>query len=278
MKIKIRFSIYTFAVILISMFVIAGCSNDNDNAEPDDEIPVKVTDIDGNEYSTIKIGNQIWITENLRVSRYNNGDPIPTGLSDSAWSNTTEGAYAVYPHTGGFAEDDIEGIYSDAEMVDAYGKLYNWYAVNDQRGLCPAGWRVPGDGEWAYLVNHLAVQGFPNEMDNPNGAANALKSCRQDDSPWEGCGTSEHPRWSSDGTHHGFDEFGFSALPGGYRTSSWSFDRLGTGGYWWTSVQYYSSPTLAWSWSMGHFAGHVYRGSNKKTNGYSVRCISYLDK
>jgi uncharacterized protein (TIGR02145 family) len=100
-----------------------------------------VQDIDGNSYKTVQIGSQCWIQNNLKVSKYRNGNSITTGLSDLQWSSTTSGAYAI--HGNSLANDTL------------YGKLYNWYAVNDSRGICPVGWHVPSYGEWTTLTNYL---------------------------------------------------------------------------------------------------------------------------
>jgi uncharacterized protein (TIGR02145 family) len=90
--------------------------------------------------------------------------------------------------------------------------LYNWHAVNNANGLCPTGWHVPSDAEWTQLVDYVVAQGFPNKWDNPNGAGNALKSCRQVNSPLGGdCNTTSIPDGILMTTHHGFDEFGFSS-------------------------------------------------------------------
>jgi len=179
---------------------------DIDDPDDPDEPDGTVTDIDGNVYQTVIIGDQEWMAENLRVTKYNNGDAIPTGFSNEDWDNTTNGAYAIYPH------GSIDELDSDAEVVSVHGKLYNWYAAKDSRGLCPTGWHLSSDDDFTQLVDYVVAQGFPNEWNNPNGAGNALKSCRQDGSPLGGeCDTSEHPRWSSHSTHYGFDEFGFSA-------------------------------------------------------------------
>ncbi len=242
----------------------------DDNDDPDIIYGDGVTDIDGNEYVTVVIGNQEWMAENLRVTRYNNGDNIPTGLSNTNWKNTTEGAYAIYDHNAYWTD----GINSPEEMVEAYGKLYNWYAVDDPRGLCPEGWHVPSDAEWTELVNYVVSQGYPNVYDNPNGAGNALKSCRQVGSPLGGdCDTSEHPRWSSYQTyyHYGFDEFGFSALPGGHRKPDGSFTLIGSGGYWWSSTE--GSSTHARSRTLIHWSGKVFRTYYYKTHGFSLRCV-----
>ncbi len=157
-------------------------------------------------------------------------------------------------------------------MVAAYGKLYNWYAVDDPRGLCPERWHVPSDAEWTQLVDYVVTQGYPNEANNPNGASFALKSCRQVGSPLDGdCDTSEHPRWESDDTQHGFNEFGFSALPGGYRWTNGSFGHLGTNGYWWSSTEI--SSESANDLILVHDRGWIYRTDFYKSRGFSLRCV-----
>ena len=227
----------------------------------DDPEPGTVTDIDGNVYQTVIIGNQEWMAENLRVSRYNNGNAIPTGLSDGEWGSTTSGAYAIYNNSN--------------DMLEAYGKLYNCYAVDDERGLCPEGWSIPGDDDWTALVNYVVSQGFPNS-NVINGAGNALKSCRQVDSPLGGdCDTSEHPRWNSHGTHSGFDEFGFSALPGGSRYASGNYGSIGVLGYWWSSSEV--SSANAWFRYVGSASGSVVRHIYDKRFGFSVRCFRSVD-
>jgi len=225
-----------------------------------------LTDIDGNVYQTVKIGDQWWMAENIRVTRYRNGDAIPTNLDNTQWRNTTSGAYAIYPH------GDAAGIDSDEEMVDAYGKLYNWYAAVDNRGLCPEGWHVPSDGDWTTLVNYVVAQGYP-DTNVVGGAGNALKSRRQENSPlgapWA---TSEHPRWDyPHSTHHGLDVFGFSGLPGGYRASFGSYYNVGNYGYWWSSTEYDTNG--AWLRYLGYYTGSVYSYANNRRIGFSVRCL-----
>ncbi len=218
-----------------------------------------VTDHDGNEYVTVIIGNQEWMAENLLVSTYNNGDAIHTGLDDTEWGATTEGAFAIYDN--------------DEYMLDAYGKLYNWYAVDDIRGLCPEGWSVPGNDDWTQLVNFVVSQGYPNNNWNHLiGAGNALKSCKQVGSPIEGdCDTSEHPRWNSHSIHHGFDEFGFSALPGGSRSSSGIFGDIGTHGRWWSSTEFLNF--AAYRNISVNYSDVLPVNSGNKRLGLSVRCI-----
>ncbi len=230
-----------------------------------------VTDIDGNFYQTVCIGGIEWMAENLRTATYNNGIAIPGGLSNSEWVNTNEGAYAVYPH------EDVDGIDSEAEMVEAYGKLYNWYGVDDSRGLCPAGWYVPSDEDWDDFLDYLKNEHGIENTNTVDGAGNALKSCRQVDSPLGGeCATSEHPRWDFNNIHYGTDEFGFSALPGGSRGDSiGGFLYMGYSGSWWGSTE--SDTNLAWFRSMACPIGSVYRSQSHKRFGYSVRCARNID-
>jgi len=218
-----------------------------------------VTDIEGNEYTTIIIGEQEWMAENLKTTKFSNGTDISYPGSDTnAWENNTNSAYASYDN------DNIN--------KETYGALYNWHAVNDNNGLCPEGWMVPSDNDWTELTNYMmAEHGIPNS-DVVNGAGNALKSCRQVFSPLSGvCDSSQHPRWNMNSTHYGTDEFGFSALPGGYRNTDGYFSWNGSYGFWWASDDY--SDTEAWSRVIYHHQGDVYRSSPSKGFGRSVRCI-----
>jgi uncharacterized protein (TIGR02145 family) len=135
--------------------------------------------------------------QNLKVSKYRNGDSIPTNLSNSTWQNTTSGAYAIYNNT--------------ATNNSIYGKLYNWYAVADPRELCPTGWHVPSDAEWTTLENFLGGSSVAGgKMKSANG--------------WYGGG-------------NGSNSSGFTGLPGGYRYSNGSFNNVGVYGFWWSSTQ-----------------------------------------
>ncbi len=161
-------------------------------------------------------------------------------------------------------------------MVEGYGKLYNWYAVNDSRGLCPAGWHVPSQDDWIRLVDYVVPLGYPNEEDNLNGAGNALKSCRQDDSPLGGaCNASVHPCWESHETHYGFDEVGFSALPGGLRWPNGHFNAIGRIGVWWCTSE--GSGNFQWSQNMVNRDGSVFTEDDDKSYGFSVRCVRNTD-
>ncbi|NBW43517.1 MAG: hypothetical protein EBR29_06860 [Sphingobacteriia bacterium] len=197
-----------------------------------------VSDVDNNTYNTVQIGTQCWTKSNLKVSKYRNGDNIPTGLSNSAWQNTTSGAYAIYNN--------------DPVNDGLYGKLYNHYAVMDSRGLCPTGWHVPTDAEWTTLDNHLG---------GPVVAGGALKSTATQPTP----GGWNYPNMGATNSS------GFTALPGGLRGVSGVFDLISDLGFWWSSSV--SSAPVAWSRWLSLYTGSIYReDSYSRTVGFSVRC------
>ena len=170
---------------------------------------------DGQSYTTVQIGTQCWMAENLRTTTYQNGTPIPNVTENSHWSNLTTGAYVWYNN--------------DISWKDKYGALYNWYAVVETNGLCPTGWHVPEHDEWTILTD------FIGGTVSPHG--NKLKSCRQVNSPLGGdCNTSEHPRWNEHSTHYGTDDYGFSSLPGSFRSETGTFYNIGARGFWWSST------------------------------------------
>ncbi len=206
-----------------------------------------VTDIDGNTYQTVKIGSLLWISENLKTTRYRNGDPIISGLREFDVENTDSGACTVFPHS------EVEGINSDAEMADAYGMLYNWYAVNDDRGLCPAGWEVPSDRQWKELENYLEGWGV---------AGGKMKSTRTSPEP--------HPRWQSPNTGAS-NTSNFSALPGGNRLSDGFADKIGKQGQWWSSTGFDERSALG----RVIYFNNAFLGAKDypKNMGLSIRCV-----
>ena len=209
-----------------------------------------VTDIDGNQYNTVLIGNQCWMKENLKTTTYRNGTAIPNVTDANAWSNLTTGAYVWYVN--------------DISWKDKYGALYNWFTTVDPNGLCPTGWHVPTHGEWTALTDYIGGTSSPH--------GNELKSCRQVNSPLGGgCNTSEHPRWNEHGTHYGTDDYGFSGLPGGGRNYDGYFYYVGDYGIWWSSTEYSSSS--AWGRRLGYTNGGVYVNGGYKRRGFSVRCL-----
>jgi uncharacterized protein (TIGR02145 family) len=187
---------------------------------------------DGHNYTTVQIGSQCWFKENLRNDNYNDGTAIPGSMDNATWTTTTSGAQAIL---------DADSVANFA----TYGRLYNWYAVNNAAGLCPTGWHVPTDAEWDSLTTFLG---------GVSGAGNAMKS------------TTGWP--SGDG---GTNSSGFSALPGGLRYfDNGNFYFQGTNGYWWSS-----SPSGTNAWWRNLLSGHsnVLRNDYYPRNGFSVRCV-----
>jgi uncharacterized protein (TIGR02145 family) len=196
-----------------------------------------VTDIDGNLYHTVQIGTQCWTQSNLKVSNYRNGDNIPTGLSNTAWQNTTAGAYAIYDNNP--VNDGL------------YGKLYNHYAVMDTRGLCPTGWHVPTDGEWTTLETFLGGSSV---------AGGLLKSTAIQPAPggW--------PSPNSGVTNI----YGFSAGPGGLCGNNGLYYVIDDNGYWWSSsVQGWG----AYSRALLQNSIALHGNFGFQTFGHSVRCL-----
>lgn len=215
---------------VIIFFVILLGNNFTLSQETANKTRGTVTDIDGNEHPTVVIGEQEWMAENLRTTRYANGDSISYyKRNDTIDFYGTTGYYTIYPH------HNVYKIDSEKEMSGVYGNLYDWYAVNDNRGLCPDGWKVPTDADWEQLTDYL-VKNY--EDITPTNVGNALKSRRQIDSPLEGdFSTSRHPRWTNHHNHYGTNDFGFSALPTGIYVIDSTFGTLGINGHWWTATE-----------------------------------------
>ncbi len=183
-------------------------------------------------YPTVTIGNQIWMQKNLNVCTYRNGDEIPQVQDPNQWTNLTTGAWCYYQN------DTANGI--------VYGKLYNWYAVNDPRGLAPAGYHVPSDGEWTSLINFLGGESV---------AAGKMRATSLWNSPNAGATNSS----------------GFTGLPGGFRPGAGPFDMIGSIAFWWSSSQ--SFDNFSWYYYLENDYGDASRSYLNKSCGFSVRCI-----
>jgi uncharacterized protein (TIGR02145 family) len=191
-------------------------------------------DVDCNVYNTVKIGNQWWMAENLKVTHYRNGDAIPNVIDDSTWTNLSTGAYCVYDNNESYAA--------------TYGNLYNWYAVDDSRNIAPVGWHVPTNVEWQRLADNLGGIFV---------AGDKLKDSRAE--YWD------NPDWA------GTNESGFSVLPGGCRVfSSGSYSSMGRGAEFWTSEEFWSD--WAWFWWL-QTNPNIHQYQTRKIGGLSVRCI-----
>jgi len=193
-----------------------------------------VTDIDGNTYRTVKIGDQWWMAENLRVTHYRNGDAIPHITDGTEWSKLTTGAYCEYDNS--------------SANVATYGRLYNWYAVSDNRNIAPAGWHVPSDAEWQTLVDYLGGEFVAGGKMKEIGTTHW-------DSPNQGA----------------TNVSGFTALPGGYRSSDGGFFTLGSTTYFWSSKELNSNH--AWFRELIYINAYIARSSASKHSGFSVRLV-----
>jgi uncharacterized protein (TIGR02145 family) len=191
-------------------------------------------DIDGNIYKTVTIGAQTWFAENLKVTRYRNGNQILKVTDNMEWSNQPYGAYCWYDN-------------DSATYEDIFGKLYNWNAVNDSRGLCPTGWHVPSDAEWSSLTTFLGGEGV---------AGGKLKDTTT-------------TFWQSPNLG-ATNESGFTSLPGGERMADGTFQRVNYFGYWWSSSMI---TTVAYRRSAAYNDSKVGRNYTTKETGLSVRCL-----
>jgi uncharacterized protein (TIGR02145 family) len=206
-----------------------------------------VTDCDGNIYKTVKIGTQVWMKENLKVTKFNDCiEDIPLVTDETAWAALSTPGYSWY---------DNDAI----KYKDTYGALYNWYAVNTAK-LCPTGWHVPTHNEWKILELNLGMS--QEQVDETGG--------------WSG--TIEGGMLKEEGTEHWLfpnsgatNVTGFTALPGGDKYSDGSCYMIGYTGYWWTATEY--SPTYAWFRALFYELSNVATSKQLKTEGYSVRCV-----
>jgi len=187
----------------------------------------------------VKIGNQIWMKENLRTTKYNNNTDIPLVTEDSTWDDLTSPGYSWYNN-------------DKATYANPYGALYNWFVV-EMGNLCPVGWHVPSDDEWTELTNYLASNGHSGN---------------------EGTVLKTNNSWDHNG--NGTDDYGFAALPGGIRSTdfdifNYTFNNIGFGGHWWTSSE--DESTDAWGRNMYWSYITVERGDYSRRAGRSIRCI-----
>jgi len=219
-------------ILTVQLFLIFGCEK-NITALENQLRKGTITDIDGNKYQTIKIGTQWWMAENLKVTRYSNGDTIPNVTGNVTWVSAN-GAFCNYNNA--------------PDLVDSYGRLYNWFAVADTRNIAPVGWHVPTDSDWEILILYLGGSSLAggkmketgtNHWSNPNNGAT--------------------------------NEIGFTALPGGLRNIMGSFSGLGTTAIFWSSTEYFDGN--AWYRNLYGVSSECDRSYLDKHNGFSVRCV-----
>jgi uncharacterized protein (TIGR02145 family) len=212
--------IFMLSIIVLS-FVLSSCGDKSTNPEPTN-------------YESVTIGTQVWMAKNLDVDHYRNGDSIPQVTDATKWAALTTGAWCYYNN--------------DANNGTTYGKLYNWYAVNDSRGLAPDGWHVPSDAEWTTLSTYLGGESV---------AGGKLKEV----------GTAH---WQSPNIG-ATNETGFTALSGSYRYNNGTFSNVGYYSDWWSSTE--CSTSSAWGRGLNCYDSGLNRYSYYKGNGFAVRFV-----
>ncbi len=191
----------------------------------------------------VKIGNQVWMLENLNVNKFRNGDLIPHAKTEEEWEtagNNGEPAWCYYNN--------------DPDNGDRYGKLYNWYAVNDPRGLAPEGWRIPSDEDWSRLTDFLGGESVAGKK------MKFTDFWAENDEKFEYVDKGE-----------GTNESGFSGLPGGGREYDGPFNNIGEYGRWWSSTE--DCTYNAWNRDLSYSNEYVFRDDHLKDAGFSVRCL-----
>jgi uncharacterized protein (TIGR02145 family) len=226
MKIKIN--------LILTILIILGISCDKKNEDSNHEILYgSVTDIDGNNYKTIEIGNQIWMAENLKVTKFNDSTPITYQNNNLSWNRDTTAAYCNY---------------NGATTSNEYGSLYNWYAVNTGN-LCPKGFHVSSESDWEELNLYL----------NDSMAALKLK-----ETGWDHWAYAVNSATATNSSN-------FTALPGGERTVLGLYDSQGLYGWWWSSTE--TTIHGAKAIKMNYIDSALIFESLSKTYGFSVRCV-----
>ena len=248
----------TRLILTISLAVIlSGCSKEEDPApieQPNvivyDTIvapPNMVYDASGNLYSTVVIGDQLWMRENLRTSHFSNGDPIPYVPLAADWTAATSAAWSYYDN--------------DAAYGEIYGKLYNWYTVSDPRNVCPAGWHVPTDEEWMELETSLGMIGTELSLTSSRGVAENVGGQLKSTLLWDAPNT---------GADNGS---GFWGFPTGSRNAGGNFFNLGSHGYWWMATEVEGNQTHAWQRQLWWNNAGIYRLANHKGTAGAIRCV-----
>jgi uncharacterized protein (TIGR02145 family) len=210
-------------------------------------------DIDGNIYTEVKIGNQVWMVENLKVTRYNEGTPVLFADDNGTWGSSTIPAYCWYKN-------------DSTTYKNNYGALYNWYVVSSENSkrIAPIGWHVPSIDEWDTLQNYLISNGYNwDGTKTENKIAKSIASKTN----WN-VSVDEGAAGCNLGTNN---RSGFSALPTGYRNYDGQFFCLGEYGSWWPSNAFDES--TAWYFYIYYTDPYMVRYYNDKRFGYSVRCI-----
>jgi uncharacterized protein (TIGR02145 family) len=218
----------------------------------------KLADVEGNQYNVVKIGTQVWMKENLKTTKYNDGTAIPNITDYGTWVDATTGAYCDYNNT--------------PSNSTTYGRLYNWHAVdnntatkvasNGGKNACPTGWHVPSDNEWTTLTDYLTNNGY-----GYGGSGSDIAKSMAATSGW----TTDPTAGNVGNDQASNNSSGFTALPSGFRSSNSTFNNIGDYGTLWSSTEY--STAYAYYRIVYYSNTDVERLSNYKGHGFSVRCL-----
>ena len=230
---------YFILLKLLIIFSLLSCSEDS----------VKSTD--DNPFREVKIGEQVWMAKDLDVVTYSNGDTIPQITDWKEWSETETGAWCYYAN--------------DIENNRIHGKLYNWYAVNDPRGLAPAGWHVPTDEEWHILEQYLGMVAADLNSYNFRGRQQCVGGSLKATGIYE-----EFTGFWKSPNKMATDSVGFSAQPGGKRDPGGEFNQRNLKGYWWTSSNISHGSLCR---ELLYSARSIARSPRPVNCGFSVRCV-----
>ena len=239
MKTKNRISIYLLILSGLVLTLFNSCKKDNTN-NPSGAI----TDKDGNVYASVTIGTQVWMVENLRTTKYNDGTPIPLVTDAATWGALTTPGYCWYNN-------------DEASNKAAYGALYNWKAAMN---ACPAGWHLPTDAEWKILERNLG-------MNNTDADATGWRYSALVGGQLKETGTSHWKVPAVGATNTS----GLTSLPGGDRDTDVGFIDLGNYCFFWSATEDGSS--RAWYRRLNDDNAGVHRSSSRQPTGYSVRCL-----
>jgi uncharacterized protein (TIGR02145 family) len=213
-----------------------------------------VTDIDGNVYTTVKIGTQEWMAENLRTTRYNDSTEIPFVTKSSEWYRLPTPAYCYYNNT------------TNASSIKKFGALYNWHVVNplNPYKIAPKGWHVPDTTEWNTMQNYLITNGY-----NYDGTTDSNKIAKSMAATTDWKMSTQAGAIGNDLAKN--NKSGFMALPGGGRYYDGTFLSIGSDGGWWCTTE--GSATGAWLHYLNYNCCNTDGYSGNKSHGFSVRLL-----
>jgi uncharacterized protein (TIGR02145 family) len=251
-----------------SIYYIRAYATNSSGTSYGNELTVQtyaVTDIEGNGYHSITIGDQTWMKENLKVTKYNNGDPIGTTIPANKDISAEINPKYQWAYSADYGEDSKAN-------ASVYGRLYTWYAVSDSRNMCPTGWHVGTESEWEDMIDWLEANGYYHDGASYPDLFNKLGISLADTLHWKNSdipgtiGNDDYPELRN--------KTGFSALPSGQRWLSGQFGKLGSSSIWWTATEQLADQRFAGAAIMTYDGTYIIiNGHLKDAGGYSVRCV-----